>query len=100
MLEVRRTDLITCCCHAVFLLPGRLHVLSPVRGGHVAIQQMETLRVAGQEGQASGIYGCACTGRQGRGAAGLPQGEELLGAAPPRPHMHPQHRPAAAALQS
>lgn len=22
MLDVRRTDLITCCCHAVFLLPG------------------------------------------------------------------------------
>ena len=37
-------------CHAVFLHPGHLHVLSPVRGGHVAIQQMEKLKVTGQEG--------------------------------------------------
>lgn len=99
MLEVR-TDLITCCCHAVFLLPGRLHVLSPVRGGHIAIQQMEKLRVPGQEGQTSGIYGCARVGHRAGEAAGLPRGEELLGAAPPPASHAPPAQPAAAALQS
>lgn len=83
MLEVRRADLITCCRHAVFLHPGHLHVLSPVRGGHVAIQQMEKLRVTGQEGQASRSMPVHALARQGRRAAGLPQGEQLLGATLP-----------------
>lgn len=90
MLEVRRTDLITCSRHAVFLHPGHLHVLSPVRGGHVAIQQMEKLKVIRQEGQASRSMAVHALARQGRRAAGLPQGDELLGATlPPTPHAPP-----------
>ena len=98
MLEVR-TDLITCCCHAVFLLPGRLHAHSCQGRTHCHSTDGKT------EGPRAGGTGLRdlwlCTrGPQGRGAAGLPRGEELLGAAPPPASHAPPAQPAAAALQS
>lgn len=66
-------------------------MLIPVRGGHTAIQQMEKLRVPGQEGQASGIYGCARVGHRAGGRQGSLGVKSCWEQPRPQPHMHLQH---------